>query len=72
MTNEERANKIKDMMAKRNITKAELQRRTKSRKHPKGIHRNTIGNVLSGKYSMDTETLQKIAAALGVSEKSLI
>lgn len=65
MNPKERADKIKGIMAKKKITIEELSRQTK-------LHRNTIRNALDGKHSIDTATIQKIAAKLGVADKDLI
>lgn len=65
MTNEERAQKIRDIMKKGRITSVELAELS-------GVHENTIGKVLSGKVGVQTGTLQKIAEGLKVSPKNLI
>lgn len=65
MTRQQRAIKILGIMARQKCTKAELGRRT-------GLHKNTIRNLLDGKHTVAIPTLQKVAAALGISEKSLL
>lgn len=64
MDNLERATKIRGIMERKKITGIALAKSTK-------LHRNTISNLLDGKHSIGMATLQKVAAKLGVSIKTL-
>ena len=64
MTNEERAIKIRELMAAHECVVSELAKAS-------GVHRNTIYKILKGKTGCSTNTLTALANALGISIKTL-
>lgn len=65
MTNEERADKIKELMVIQGIGKSELHRRS-------GLHLNTVRKIIDGKSGSNARTINAIAHGLGVSPTMFI
>lgn len=63
--NERVAEEIRVMIARRNISAAELARRT-------GITQRSISRITTGEKGIDMDDLEKIAAALGVEIAALL
>jgi len=65
MDNQERAQKIRDIMQEQDMTMARLSRKIT-------LHVNTVRNVLDGEHDITVLTLKKIAAGLEVKAAELL